>query len=89
MQQHYELPANPKLIAGDWGLVVDIIDLLDDHSKGMKSTYGYLFSKYIPGIDVSPSLDPYKFSANHGDDIPYVFGYPYITDELLSFYGGM
>lgn len=76
-------------VSGDWGLAIDIIHLLDDHSEGSKATYGYVFTKYILGVDIAPLLDSYKFAATHGDEMPYVFGYPFVTDELLSYYRGM
>lgn len=58
------------------------------HAKGSsKKTFGYLFNElfHIPVANrLWPSVDWIKTSADHFDEVPYVFGAPFLTaDQLL------
>lgn len=69
-------------------MAADAVRFLDKHSQGDKVTYGFIFSEYIRGAETYPFPEMYKFSAEHGEELPFVFGFAYITDELLSLYEG-
>lgn len=81
--------------AGDWEMDIDNVHFLDQHSQGQVkvsqgtiNTFGYYFTKYIHGAMLFPFPAIYKLSANHVEELPYVFGFPLVTDELLSLYEG-
>lgn len=69
-------------------MYIDNIHFLHQHSQGPKNTFGYYFTKYIYGLELMPFPEIYKFSADHVEELPYVFGLPLVTDELLSLYKG-
>lgn len=67
------------------------MQLLSSHSRGDKSSYGYQFVPYVtPSIEDLIWYVPEKLknSADHGDEVNYVFGAAKITKEMLEVYGG-
>ena len=79
------------LFSGDLNFYGDILRLLLEHSEGQSSTYGYVFSHYKDLADaykIWKVPQKLKFAADHGDEFPFVFGYPYITEEMMAPYKG-
>ena len=62
------------------------MDLLEKHSAGSKSTYGYYFTKKSGlsnrGLWELPLWA--SVSADHAEEIPYVFGMAELPDDSLD-----
>lgn len=72
------------------GFNADIVRLLESHSAGRKKTYAYTFTELVnlPAEDKPwPNPDWLKVSADHTDELPFVFGLPFIP-EHNSVYAG-
>lgn len=79
------------LHTGDLLLSADVQHLLDMHSRTSKATYGYYFTAFIERLDENGTAIPpdmYKTSADHVDELPYVFGYDLQTEVMLTPYEG-
>lgn len=61
----------------------DIINNLQQHSSSEDTvTYAYYFTElFVPGKDILPVPEFLVSSANHGYDLPFVFGAPFMSDE--------
>jgi len=61
----------------------DIINNLQQHSSSEDTvTYAYYFTElFVPGKDIMPVPEFLVSSANHGYDLPFVFGAPFMSDE--------
>ena len=45
-------------------------------------TYAYYFTEvFDPTVALLPVPEFIKSSANHGDDLPFVFGAPFMSDD--------
>ena len=66
----------------------DAHHLLDQHSRGSRATYGYIFRPYIDTSSFFNISKTYKTSADHGDELAYVFGFPYLNEDILAPYEG-
>ena len=67
------------------------MQLLSSHSRGDKSTYGYQFLPYATqSIEDRLWYIPEKLknSADHGDEVSYIFGAAKVTKEMSEVYGG-
>ena len=69
-------------LAGDWIFGAPMKSILDLHVTSPKNTFQYLFSKE-PSRRWTP-LPPWFRGANHGDEIPYVFGLNHFVPTYSS-----
>lgn len=79
------------LFPGEFFFNEDHIRLASSHSAGDKVTYTYQFVPYIiPPKDLRLWYvpDKLKTSADHGDELPYVFGTSEVTDDMVQPYSG-
>lgn len=58
----------------------DIMNMLNRHSGGSTKAYGYTFTELFPNPDFWPLPDWVKTSAGHGDELRFVFGFPFLWD---------
>ena len=61
----------------------DVINNLKQHSTSEATvTYAYYFTEvFDPALVLVPIPDYLRSSANHGDDLPFVFGAPFMSDD--------
>ena len=80
------------MFIGDYHFGVDIVHGLEDHSESAKVTYAYHFTELVqanPDYDLSPSPQYLKYSANHMDELYYVFGTAYMLEYLPNIWKGI
>ena len=73
-------------VSGEHHFNVDIVNNIEQQSTSSdSSTYAYYFTEpYKPAEPLWPAPNWLKYSANHGDDLPFVFGSPYINEDGAS-----
>lgn len=79
-------------ISGEFNFIEDSVRLLKIHSFGEKATFGYQFMPFVLPVKQHSIFDiPEEFwtSSTHLDEIPFVLGYPKMTDHMLKPYSGM
>ena len=63
----------------------DSVRQLSAHSDGSKATYAYYFTEnFMPAAPIWPLTPSWiKTTANHGDDLPFVFGSIYNNEKNI------
>lgn len=77
---------------GELNFNEDLVHLLLSHSAGDTATYGYHFLPYVTPSKENQfmALPGYlKNSADHADELAYLFGVPWTTDDMSEVYKGM
>lgn len=78
---------NAAYFSGEMHFNADIHNLLEQHSKGDKSTYAYYHTKYSKRPDDKLywyTPDWFRKSADHSDGLIYVFGAHRVTEEAVK-----
>lgn len=71
-------------ILGDFYFTAPSIFFADHHAKSNSNTYMYRFTlnPSLRSLVYDPPEYPSKVGADHGDELPFVFGYPLLEDGL-------
>lgn len=72
------------MVSGENFINVDVVNNLEQHSDSSRTTYAYYFTELLdvsPRHRIWPTPDWAKSMADHAEEQPFVFGFPFLDSD--------